>query len=104
MLSLFKKKPSTSVQAFKKVKSTVRPSQERVLKAINQLQPCHYRQVSARLNTIEGCVTPRIAELKRKGYITVSHVSKGQTSARVNYYRVTGRGLKYLLAAAKEES
>lgn len=96
-LGLFKKRVSpTSIAARKSVLGKVPQSQAQVLKTIAQIGPCHYRQVSAKLRVIEGCVTPRISELRSKGYVKVAFVAKGIGKTPVNHYRITAQGLAYL--------
>ncbi len=71
-------------------------SQTVVLRSIGKLQPCHYRQISQDLHVIEGCVTPRIAELRRKGLVKVAYQQVGPSKVRVNYYRLTAKGTERL--------
>lgn len=87
-----------SRKAYKKVLPKVSLKQGQVLKAVQNLGPCNYRQISQHLNVIEGSVTPRIAELRRKGLIKVAYVGKNVLSGtRVNYYAITGAGMKRLI-------
>ncbi len=87
-----------SVAAYKEVrKKGVAKTQAEVLKALWEMRkPAHYRMLSQYMNTIEGCVTPRISELKRKGFIEVAYVNHGFNKVKVNYYQITYKGKQYL--------
>lgn len=103
-LGIFKRKQSkNSNEAFKKVRPKIAVSQDRVLRAIQQTQPAHYRTISEHLNIIEGSVTPRIAELRRKELVKVAFVKKGSSGSKVNHYALTGLGMKTLIAAKGAE-
>ena len=90
MWGLFKKK-----RVNKKPKNlSIR--QNDVLRAIYKLQPCNYREISIYLRVIDGSVTPRIAELKRKKLVRVQHERKRRDGRTMSYYSVTAKGLKGL--------
>lgn len=106
MLGIFKRKRvnKNSLKAFYKVRPTIPVSELRVLRAIQHLQPCHYRQVSEHLRIIEGSVTPRIRGLRNKNYVKVAYVNKGSSGTQVNYYEITGKGIKYLIDKLGKDS
>jgi len=97
LTKLKKRINQNSQEAYKRVRPTITVRQETVLKAIQNLGPCYYRDISRHLRTIDGSVTPRIAELKRKELIRVKFVKVGPSRARVSYYEITGLGMRHLI-------
>lgn len=97
LLKLFRKSDN-SKEAYRRLikDKKIGPSQVRVLKAIKEIGPAHYRQISEWMGVIEGSVTPRIRELRRKRYVEIAYIRKGFSKNPVNYYRITGRGVKFL--------
>lgn len=92
-----KKVSATSAAAWQAKKRTVRRSQIAVLRAMAAInRPCHYRMISQRMGIMEGSVTPRLAEMRRNGFIKIAYVNVGFNRVRVNYYVITGRGYRYM--------
>lgn len=93
-----KRKPhKNSLEAFKKKKQHITVSQYRVLRAIDLIGPCNYREVAQKLRTIDGSVTNRISELKRKGMIITAFSKKRLNGGTVSYYKITYKGKRKLM-------
>jgi DNA-binding PadR family transcriptional regulator len=86
-----------SVVAYKAARKGAAKSQVEVLKALYEMRtPAHYRMLSQYMNAIEGCVTPRLAELRRKGFVEIAYVNHGFNRVKVNFYRITYQGKQHL--------
>jgi hypothetical protein len=93
-----------SVAAYKEARKGAAKSQIQVMRAMHKLnRPVHYRILSQYMNTIEGCVTPRLAELKRKGFVKVAYVNIGFNKKQVNFYELTWKGKKALEEAGDSQ-
>lgn len=65
--------PTTPKQeAYLKVKDTIPERMSTVLKCINEIQPCTYKEVVSKLNSASNTVTNRMSELVRVGLIKIS--------------------------------
>jgi DNA-binding MarR family transcriptional regulator len=67
-------------------------SQEQVLKALQEVKhPINGLAVARHMHADSASVTPRLAELRKKGLIKVSYVKHGLDNKRRNFYVINER-------------
>lgn len=92
ILEIFKRKlKQPTKKAAKKKQLVLNPNQEAVYLSIRKLGECNARMVETDLHWRGGSITPRVAELVRKGYVQKVDHKRGLGGYTVNYYRITGK-------------
>lgn len=90
ILHIFKRTPSKKQrdrETMEAVNQHINRSQEQVYKAVALLhRPCNGRMVSSFMGVDSATVTPRLAELVKKGRIKIDHRKKGLDGVWRNYY------------------
>lgn len=80
----------TSIDAFISIKEKINERQKQVLHALEEIAPASNRQIAEHSNMPINTVTPRIGELRKKGYVVQAYISKDITGRRATYWKPKG--------------
>lgn len=86
---IFKRKVNYQRENAKAIRAKLNENQDAVFKAVKELaRPVNGRQVARHLNWDSASVTPRLAELVKKGRLIVAFPQKGLDGIWRKYYVV----------------